>query len=313
MDKIIIEIDHPSLNKEATVEPIYSNYSPTFLYVDKYRFPPKWINDAHQVPYCMVRYICSGSARFVVDGESYVVKQDDVFYVPQGCHLHCAALEEVVFISVRFIGSIQLQDVDMLKKLWNITQQYNFAYEPQMREWFESLYHSAISRTTYKRLETRGYLNMICARLARESSKNEEPEETLQAEREMMESMEDMKYIRRRAVASHNKTDPRIQALVDYITLHPEANLTREEMCQMCDVSESTLRRLFKAHMGKSIYEFIKDTKILYASHLLMTTNAPISEIGYQLGYESPSYFTKTFREVFGISPQEYRKCSREA
>ena len=81
----------------------------------------------------------------------------------------------------------------------------------------------------------------------------------------------------------------------------------------MCDVSESTLRRLFKAYMGKSIYEFTKDTKILYASHLLMTTNAPISEIGYQVGYESPSYFTKTFREVFGISPQEYRKCSREA
>ena len=51
----------------------------------------------------------------------------------------------------------------------------------------------------------------------------------------------------------------------------------------------------------------------IYASHLLMTTNVPISEIGYRVGYESPSYFTKTFREIFGISPQEYRKSSREA
>ena len=81
----------------------------------------------------------------------------------------------------------------------------------------------------------------------------------------------------------------------------------------MCDVSESTLRRLFKSHMGKSIYEFIKDTKVLYAAHLLTTTNIPISEVGYRLGYESPSYFTKTFRDVFGVSPQEYRKCSRES
>ena len=125
--------------------------------------------------------------------------------------------------------------------------------------------------------------------------------------------MSDMKYIRRRAVASQNKMNPRIQALVDYITLHPEENLSREAMCKMCDVSESTLRRLFKAQMGKSIYEFTKDTKVLYASHLLMTTSIPISEIGYQVGYESPSYFTKTFREVFGVSPQEYRKSSREA
>ena len=300
------------LSKEKIVEPIYSNYSPTFLYIDKYRFPEKWVNDAHHIPYSILRYVCSGSARFVVDNVSYIVRQGDVFYVPQGSHLYCTGVEEVVFISVRFIGSIQLQDEDMLMRLWNITQQYDFSHEPQMREWFENLYHSAISRSTYKRLETRGYLNLICARLARESTKDEESEETVNAEREMMESMDDMKYIRRRAVASNNKTDPRIQALVDYITLHPEVNLTREEMCQMCDVSESTLRRLFKAHMGKSIYEFTKETKILYASHLL-TTNVPISEIGYQLGYESPSYFTKTFREVFGISPQEYRKCSREA
>lgn len=295
------------------MEPIYSNYSPTFLYVDKYRFPQEWMSDTLQIPYSMLRYICSGSARFVVDGEPYLVEKDDVFYIPQGSHLYCTAQEEIVFISVRFIGSIQLQDEDMLKHLWNIRQQYHFGHEPHLREWFENMYQSAVSRTTYKRLETRGYLNLICARLARESTNQVEPEETVKAERILMESMEDMKSIRRRAVASHNKTDPRIQALVDYITLHPEVNLTREEMCRMCDVSESTLRRLFKSHMGKSIYEFIKDTKVLYAAHLLTTTNIPISEVGYRLGYESPSYFTKTFRDVFGVSPQEYRKCSRES
>lgn len=295
------------------MEPIYSNYSPTFLYVDKYHFPQEWINDATQIPYCMLRYICSGSARFSINGCLYTVAAGDVFYIPQGCHLYCEALEEIVFISVRFIGSIQLADEDMLRKLWNIQQLYHFGNDAQIQGLFEAIYRSAISRTTYKRLETRGYLNLICARLAHESATQQETEETVSIEREMMRSMEDMKYIRRRALASHTRTDPRIQALVDYITLHPESNLSREEMCQMCDVSESTLRRLFKNYMGKSIYEFIKDTKILYASHLLMTTNVPISEIGYRLGYESPSYFTKIFREVFGVSPQEYRKTSREA
>lgn len=295
------------------MDPIYSNYSPTFLYVDKYRFPKEWINQAGQIPYCMLRYICSGSARFVIDGKIYTVHDGDVFYIPQGCQLYCNALEEIVFISVRFIGSIQLQDDDMLRRLWNIGPQYSFSDWRQMEEWFEQIYQSAISRVTYKRLEIRGYLNLICAALARRSANEEEQEETVRTDREMMESMRDMKYVRKRALASHNKTDPRIQALVDYITLHPEKNLTREEMCVMCDVSESTLRRLFKTYMGKSIYEFTKETKVLYAAHLLMTSTIPISEIGYRLGYESPSYFTKTFREMFGVSPQEYRKSSREA
>ena len=261
----------------------------------------------------MIRYIVSGSAQFNINGETYLAKAHDVFYIPQGCQLYCSALEEIVFISVRFIGSIQIQDEDMLKRLWNIHYHYNFTDRPYVRDWFELMFESAISRTTYKRLEIRGYLNLICAELAKCSSDKEESEATLWAEREMMESMHDMKYIRKRALASQIKTDPRIQALVDYITLNPEKNLSREEMCEMCNVSESTLRRLFKTYMGKSIYEFIKETKILYAAHLLITTTVPISEIGYQLGYESPSYFTKTFREVFGISPQEYRKSSREA
>ena len=295
------------------MKPIYSNYSPTFLYVDKYRFSNEWVNIANQIPYSMVRYIVSGSAQFTIDGTIYLAKADDVFYIPQGCQLYCSALEEIVFISVRFIGSIQLPDEDMLKHLWNVKQQYNFANNPQMRNWFELMYESAISRKTYKRLETRGYLNLICAELAKRSSNMEEAEETLWADREMMESLHDMKYIRKRALASQNKSDPRIQALVDYIILNPKKNLTREEMCEMCNVSESTLRRLFKTYMGKSIYEFTKETKVLYAAHLLVTTTVPISEIGYQLGYESPSYFTKTFREVYGISPQEYRKASREA
>ncbi len=295
------------------MEPIFSNYSPTFLYVDKYRFPKEWVNLTAQVPFCMLRYICLGSAQFVVDGEAFTVHPGEVFYIPQGCHLYCAVLEEISFISIRFIGSIQIQDDDMLKRLWNIGRQYDFQDQPQMEQWFEQTYHSAISRAKYKRLETRGYLNLICAALARRSAQDEEQEETVRADRVMMESMNDMKYVRKRALASQNKSDPRIQALVDYLTLHPEINLTREQMCQMCDVSESTLRRLFKTYMGKTIYEFIKETKILYASHLLMTTNVPISEIGYRVGYESASYFTKTFREIFGVSPQEYRKNSREA
>ena len=294
------------------MEPIYSNYSPTFLYADKYRFPKEWVNDANQIPYCMVRYICSGSATFVVDGIPFEVQKGDVFYIPQGSHLYCAAMEDICFISIRFIDSIQLQDEDMLNRLWNVHQLYHFAGDKEIERLFENTYQAAISRTKYKRLETRGYLNLIVAAIAKVSSPFEEPRETVEAERNLMESMADMKKIRHRALASHKKSDPRVQALVDYITLHPEANLSREEMCRMCDVSESTLRRLFKSYMGKSIYEFSKDTKMLYAAQLLTTTNISISEIGYRLGYESPSYFTKIFRNVYVISQQEYRKSSRE-
>lgn len=290
---------------------IFKNYAPIFLFVDKYQFSDKWAYQESRVPYSMFRYICSGSAVFKVNGISYTVKQDDVIYIPKGSMLHCMALENIVFISVRFVGSIQLSDEDMLKMLWNISQQYNCADSPEIKNWFEKMYHSAISRASFRRLETRGYLNLICAALARRSMGNEESDEAPKQGR-TKESAFDMQYIRNRAMASYHNIDPRVQILVDYITVHPGENLTREKMCRMAGVSESTLRRLFKTHMGKTIFDFVNDTKMTYATHLLATTLEPISEIGYQLGYESPSYFTKRFRENYGISPQAYRKISKE-
>ena len=294
------------------MDPIYVNYHPTFLYADKYRFSDMWIYKEETVPYALLRYICSGRAQFQINDVPYEVSPGDVFYIPEGCRLYCRAWEDLEFISVRFLGSIQVPGTDMLQDLWKIHQLYECQDAPEMKLWFEKLYQSAISRMNYKQLEIRGYLNLIVAELARRSTDVQEDPQVVARERQLMESMDDMKKIRRRAMASQQKTDPRLRMLVDYITLHPEKMLTREEMCEMCGVSESTLRRIFKEKMGKTIAEFIRDTKMTYAAHLLVTTSDLVSDIAYKLGFESPSYFTKSFRENYGVSPQDYRKMSRE-
>lgn len=295
------------------MDAIYSNYSPSFLYVDKYRFSDKWIYQEDNIPYSMFRYVCAGTARFSVNETAYEVGPDDVFYIPQGCSLECSAHEEFIFISIRFLGSVQVPEVDMLLQLWDIGQLYHFSNQPEVRDWFERIYRSALSRVTYKRLEIRGYLNLICAEIAKCTAKTEESEEASGPGDAQIEGIFDMKSIRRRAMASCQNIDPRIRVLVDYLTLYPEKNITQKEMSLMCGVSETTLRRLFKEQTGKTIHHFVRDTKMIYAVKLLVTTNDAISEIGYQLGYDSPSHFTKSFRENYGISPQNYRRMSREA
>lgn len=93
---------------------IYSDYSPIFLYVDKYRFSKNWGYPGATVPYSLIRYVISGRAVFSLGDTSYEVGPDDVFYIPQGSVLSCAAKEEIAFISIRFVGSVQLADTDML-------------------------------------------------------------------------------------------------------------------------------------------------------------------------------------------------------
>lgn len=293
------------------MEAIFSDYYPTFLYVDKYRFSKNWLFAQNSVPYSLIRYIVSGSGTFSLGDKSYDVSADDVFYIPQGSLLSCVAKEEIVFISVRFIGSVQFDGTDMLQTLWHIPNLHNFGGQPEVRECFEKMYVSALSKNSFKMLEIRGYLNLICAYLARTSQLNFNNDKTLDEDRRKMEAIFDVKSMRLRAQKSlQTKNDPRITVLLDYITTHPEKNLTRKEICDIAQISESTLRRLFKEKTGKTVQDFVKETKMVNAARRLLVTNDAIATISYDLGYEAPSYFGKCFKEIFGVSPQEYRRTS---
>ena len=65
-----------------------------FLYIDKYSFGRTWTYPESAIPYNMLRYIIDGSAEFVVDGETVIVRKGQVSYIPEGCWLSCKALED---------------------------------------------------------------------------------------------------------------------------------------------------------------------------------------------------------------------------
>lgn len=296
------------------MQAIYSNYYPNFLYVDKYRFSRNWVYMPSEVPYALLRYIISGEAVFTINGETCEVRKGDVVYIPQGSILSGAAKSEIVFISVRFVGSIQYHESqDLLQSLWHFPRKHNFSDTPEMEKCFEALYTSALTRNTFKMLEIRGYLNLIWAYIAKLSPENYDQDDSLEEDRKNMEATFDMTSIKLRAEKSlKHKHDPRITMIVDYITTHPEENLSRQELCDMAGISVSTLRRLFKDQTGKTLFQFIKENKMTNAARRLLVTDDPISAIAYDLGYEIPSYFSECFKQIFGVSPQEYRRSAHE-
>ena len=95
---------------------------------------------------------------------------------------------------------------------------------------------------------------------------------------------------------------------MDYIVTHPTEHYTSEVLCQMVNVSPSTLRRLFKKHTGKSPSDFIQNLRLTVSCRLLLVTNVLISSLGFHVGFEGPYYFSRIFQKNFGVSPQAYRK-----
>jgi len=59
---------------------------------------------------------------------------------------------------------------------------------------------------------------------------------------------------------------------------------------------------------GKSITEIIETRKLIEARNLLLNSGKSVSEIGYELGYNEKSYFTRVFRKRTGVTPTEYRE-----
>jgi len=72
-------------------------------------------------------------------------------------------------------------------------------------------------------------------------------------------------------------------------------------------MSRMQLHRKLKALSEKSSSEFIRLIRMKRAAELILTDAGTISEIAYEVGFNDPSYFTKCFRNEFGIPPSEYK------
>ncbi len=78
-----------------------------------------------------------------------------------------------------------------------------------------------------------------------------------------------------------------------------------EALCAEIAMSERQFRRKLKALTGQTPSQVIRSMRLLRARQLLEQNSATIAEISYLVGFGSPAYFTKTFREEFGMLPSE--------
>jgi AraC family transcriptional regulator, transcriptional activator of pobA len=74
------------------------------------------------------------------------------------------------------------------------------------------------------------------------------------------------------------------------------------------NMSTRNLNLISQSAFGKSVTEIIETRKLIEARNLLLNSGKSVSEIGYELGYNEKSYFTRVFRKRTGVTPTEYRE-----
>lgn len=99
------------------------------------------------------------------------------------------------------------------------------------------------------------------------------------------------------------------QALI-YIEEHYQQDISRNDVADYVFLSSSYFSRCFKRVVGVKFIDHLTKLRIQKACELLMDCNNKISDVCENVGYNSPSYFTRVFKCTMGITPNEYIRAN---
>lgn len=108
-------------------------------------------------------------------------------------------------------------------------------------------------------------------------------------------------------IADKNREASAVDILIRYIHEHLEHDLSRAELADIVHLHPDYLSALFRQKMNVSLLEYITKERITKAKQLLLTTDIPIGEIATRTGFQNISYFSKMFKRLEHLTPNQYR------
>ncbi|WP_041138267.1 AraC family transcriptional regulator [Beduini massiliensis] len=112
---------------------------------------------------------------------------------------------------------------------------------------------------------------------------------------------------------SKSEYQHRINKVQDYIEAHPFESFTLAELAHVAGFSKYHFHRIFKAVTHESLSQYVHRFKLEKATHLLgQRDDMSITDIAYHLGFTDSAVFSRSFKQMYKISPNDYRKNYRK-
>lgn len=100
----------------------------------------------------------------------------------------------------------------------------------------------------------------------------------------------------------------RMKTMLAFIQQHFSETISVSQIAASASVSESECMRCFNRTIGITPIQYLKSYRLQYAARLLKETDLPITSVGSHCGFQEMSYFSRSFRKVYGYTPSDYRK-----
>ena len=96
--------------------------------------------------------------------------------------------------------------------------------------------------------------------------------------------------------------------MVSYIQQNFTGKISLREFGEQFHLSEKYISRYFKEHFHITLSQYVTYLRLEHAKQLLQDTDIPVTDVAMQSGYQNVSYFIRSFKKTYGVSPLKYRK-----
>jgi len=107
--------------------------------------------------------------------------------------------------------------------------------------------------------------------------------------------------------SDESRTRVAVESVVKYIHNNLSQELSLTKLSEYTMLSNNYLSRIFKEHMGINLVDYVTKCRMTKAAEMLTETRLPVEQIARALGYNTPHYFSKRFRENYGLTPNQFR------
>ena len=104
-----------------------------------------------------------------------------------------------------------------------------------------------------------------------------------------------------------DQREQRMKHMISWLEDHYQENITIEELAKVANICARECQRYFSEYMHITPIQYLTRLRISISAELLISSDITIYEVGIRCGFDSPSYFTKQFKSITGMSPKQYR------
>lgn len=233
------------------------------------------------IDFTNLTYVTSGEAIYIIDGETYHVKQGDLIYVGAGSTrqatlipdqlMHCYSVDFRICDREHQRISLPLPPVTHVLKPSEVT------------DLFSKLNVEWLHQSPFCMLRIKALLMLLIHQLSTE----------------MLLPANDVNM------------DGRIKDIMKYIAKHYAEPLSLGFFAEKMNLTPVYLGALFKRKTGISFNQYLRNARLNVSEDLLTTGLYSVNEVAFMTGFDDPSYFGRVFKQVYGVSPGQHKHAER--